>query len=119
MGPNGAELTTLTFDKLLPGGIGELIVSFGLIFFAYSTILGWSYYGEKSIEYLFSEKAIKPYRIVFVLFVALGAILKLEIVWRLADIMNGLMAFPNLIGLVGLSTVIISETNKYYYNRKK
>ncbi len=118
-GPTGAELTTLAFNKSLPGGIGELIVSLGLVFFAYSTILGWSYYGEKSIEYLFTEKAVKPYRIIFVFFVAVGAVLKLEIVWRLADIMNGLMAFPNLIGLIGLSAVIVSETNKYYYNRKK
>ena len=118
-GPTGAELTGLSFNILLPGGIGQIIVSFGLVFFAYSTILGWSYYGEKSIEYLFTEKAIKPYRIIFVIFVAIGAMLKLEIVWRLADIMNGLMAFPNLIGLIGLSAVIASETNKYYYNRKK
>lgn len=117
-GPTGAELTTLSFNQLLPGGIGELIVSLGLVFFAYSTILGWSYYGEKSIEYLFSERAVKPYRIIFVLFVAVGAMLKLEIVWRLADIMNGLMAFPNLIGLIGLSAVIVSETNKYYFKRK-
>jgi AGCS family alanine or glycine:cation symporter len=115
----GAELTTMSFSRLLPGSIGQLIVSLSLVFFAYSTILGWSYYGEKSIEYLFTEKAVKPYRIVFVIFVAVGAMLKLEIVWMLADIMNGLMALPNLIGLLGLSAVIVSETNKYYYNRKK
>jgi len=118
-GPTGAELTTLSYNKLLPGSIGQLIVSLSLVFFAYSTILGWSYYGEKSIEYLFTEKAVKPYRIIFVIFVAVGAVLKLEIVWMLADIMNGLMALPNLIGLLGLSAVIVSETNKYYYNRKK
>lgn len=115
----GAELTTMSFSGLLPGSIGQFIVSLSLVFFAYSTILGWSYYGEKSIEYLFDEKAVKPYRIIFVIFVALGAVLKLEIVWMLADIMNGLMALPNLIGLLGLSAVIASETNKYYYNRKK
>lgn len=118
-GPTGAELTTLSFNELLPGSIGQLIVSLSLVFFAYSTILGWSYYGEKSIEYLFTEKAVKPYRIIFVIFVAVGAVLKLEIVWMLADIMNGLMALPNLIGLLGLSAIIVSETNKYYYNRKK
>lgn len=118
-GPTGAELTTLSYNKLLPGSIGQLIVSLSLVFFAYSTILGWSYYGEKSIEYLFTKKAVKPYRIIFVIFVAVGAVLKLEIVWMLADIMNGLMALPNLIGLLGLSAVIVSETNKYYYNRKK
>ena len=118
-GPTGAELTGLSFNALLPGKIGQFIVSLSLVFFAYSTILGWSYYGEKSIEYLFTEKAVKPYRIVFVIFVAVGAMLKLEIVWMLADIMNGLMALPNLIGLLALSAVIVSETNKYYYNRKK
>ncbi|MCJ7581644.1 MAG: sodium:alanine symporter family protein [Candidatus Aminicenantes bacterium] len=118
-GPTGAELTTLSYHELLPGSIGQIVVSLSLVFFAYSTILGWSYYGEKSIEYLFSEKAVKPYRIIFVIFVAVGAMLKLEIVWMLADIMNGLMALPNLIGLLGLSTIIVSETNKYYYNRKK
>ncbi|MGD2245916.1 MAG: sodium:alanine symporter family protein [Candidatus Aminicenantes bacterium] len=118
-GPTGAELTTIAFNRSLPGGVGELIVSLGLIFFAYSTILGWSYYGEKSIEYLFSEKAVKIYRIVFVIFVAVGAMLELEIVWKVADIMNGLMAFPNLIGLIGLSTIIVAETNKYYVHRKR
>jgi len=118
-GPTGAELTTLSYKELLPGSIGQFIVSLSLVFFAYSTILGWSYYGEKSIEYLFTEKAVMPYRIIFVIFVAVGAMLKLEIVWMLADIMNGLMALPNLIGLLGLSAVIASETNKYYYNRNK
>ena len=92
----------------------EFIVSLGLIFFAYSTILGWCYYGEKSIEYLFKEGAVKIYRIIFVIFVAVGTMLKLQTVWTLADIMNGMMAFPNLIGLLGLSTVIASETKKYY-----
>jgi AGCS family alanine or glycine:cation symporter len=118
-GRTGAELTALAFDTSLPGGIGEFIVTIGLIFFAYSTILGWCYYGEKSIEYLLSEKAVKTYRIIFVVFVAVGAMLKLEMVWRLSDIMNGLMAFPNLIGLLALSPIIVSETNKYFYKRRK
>jgi len=117
-GTTGAELTTTAFDVSLPGGIGQMIVTLGLIFFAYSTILGWCYYGEKSIEYLFSERAVKAYRITFVVFVAIGTILKLETVWTLADLMNGLMAFPNLIGLIGLSSIIASETNKYFYNKK-
>lgn len=117
-GYTGAELTTIVFDTFLPGGFGGFIVTVSLICFAYSTILGWCYYGEKSIEYLFSERAVKPYRIVFVIFVAIGAMLKLEIVWRVSDIMNGMMAFPNLIGLIGLSSVIALETNKYFYNKK-
>lgn len=115
----GARLTAMAFGKFLPGGIGEFIVTLTLIFFAYSTILGWCYYGEKSIEYLFKERAVKIYRVVFVIFVAVGTFLKLETVWRLSDIMNGLMAFPNLVGLVGLSAIIVSETNKYFYKRQK
>jgi AGCS family alanine or glycine:cation symporter len=117
-GLTGAELTTVAFDTTLPGGIGEFIVTFGLIFFAYSTILGWCYYGEKSIEYLLSERAVKTYRVFFVIFVAIGAMLKLELVWKVSDIMNGMMAFPNLIGLIGLSGIIASETNKYFYGRR-
>jgi len=116
-GRTGAELTAFAFDVSLPGGWGEFVVTMGLIFFAYSTILGWCYYGEKSIEYLFSEKAVLAYRIIFVLFVAVGTMLKLQTVWTVADIMNGLMAFPNLVGLIGLSGIIVSETNKYYYRR--
>jgi len=118
-GSTGAELTFHGFTKQLPGGLGGLIVTFGLIFFAYSTILGWCYYGEKSLEYLLGEGAVKPYRYLFVIFVAIGAILKLETVWTVADLMNGLMAVPNLIGLFGLSTVIVHETREYYYSRLK
>jgi len=117
-GIKGAELTANAFDKFFPLGIGEYIVTLTLIFFAYSTILGWCYYGEKSIEYLFTEKAVKIYRVVFVIFVAIGTILKLETVWRVSDIMNGLMAFPNLVGLLGLSAVIVSETNIYFYKKR-
>lgn len=116
-GRTGAELTALAFDRSLPGGLGEFVVTLGLIFFAYSTILGWCYYGEKSIEYLFRERAVKIYRVIFVVFVAIGTFLKLETVWTVADLMNGLMAFPNLVGLLGLSTVIVSETNRYFYRK--
>jgi AGCS family alanine or glycine:cation symporter len=113
----GAELTATAFHGIFPFGIGEFIVTITLIFFAYSTILGWCYYGEKSIEYLFKERAVKIYRVIFVIFVAIGTILKLETVWRVSDIMNGLMAFPNLVGLIGLSTIIARETNKYFYKK--
>ncbi|MFP4081684.1 MAG: alanine/glycine:cation symporter family protein [Candidatus Aminicenantes bacterium] len=116
-GRTGAELTALAFDRSLPGGWGQFIVTLGLIFFAYSTILGWCYYGEKSIEYLFKERAVKIYRVLFVIFVAVGTLLKLETVWTVADLMNGLMAFPNLVGLIGLSSVIAAETNKYFYHK--
>jgi len=116
-GRTGAELTALAFDRTLPGGLGEFVVTMGLIFFAYSTILGWCYYGEKSIEYLFRERVVKIYRILFVIFVGIGTFLKLETVWTAADLMNGLMAFPNLVGLIGLSSIIVAETNKYFYKK--
>lgn len=113
-GKTGAQLTTAAFSKGLPGESGGLIVAIGLILFAYSTLLGWSYYGEKSVEYLFGVKSIKPYRIIFSIFVAIGAVAHLELVWSLADLMNGLMAVPNLIGLLALSGVIVAETKKYF-----
>jgi alanine or glycine:cation symporter, AGCS family len=87
-----------------------VIVAIGLLFFASSTIIGWSYYGEKCFSYLFSKKVIVYYRIAFVIAVFIGAISQLQIVWGIADIMNGLMAFPNLIGLLGLSGVVVFET---------
>ncbi len=109
---NGAALTTATFEKFL-GVPGALIVTIGLILFAYSTVLGWSYYGEKCFSYLFGDASIKYYRFVFVLAVFVGTTLKLNVVWLLADIFNGLMALPNLIGLLGLSGVVVAETKRF------
>ena len=114
-GETGAELTTIAFQSAIPGG--AYIVTIGLILFAYSTILGWSYYGEKSIEYLFGIKAVKPYRIIFVLFIGVGAVAKLGLVWNLSDTFNGLMAIPNLVGLLLLTPVIIKETRSYFDNK--
>ena len=116
-GKNGAELTSIAFSHGLPGEWGNIIVAVGLILFAYSTILGWCYYGEKSIEYLLGERIVFPYRIVYVIFVGVGALLKLNLVWALADVFNGLMAIPNLIGLLVLSPVIIQETRNYFQNQ--
>jgi AGCS family alanine or glycine:cation symporter len=118
-GKTGAELTYLSFNRALTweiGGmpLGGLVVALGLIFFAYSTILGWSYYGEKALEYLLGTAAIMPYRWVYCLFVAVGAVLDLKLVWAISDVMNGLMAIPNLIGLLGLSGVVVAETQKYF-----
>jgi len=113
-GFDGAELTTRAFSASLPGNFGGIIVSLGLIFFAYSTLLGWSYYGEKSLEYLLGEKFVMPYRVVFCIVIFIGACIKLELVWSIADVFNGLMAVPNLIGLLALSGIVVSETNKYY-----
>ena len=90
-----------------------LIVTIGIILFAYSTILGWSYYGEKAIEYLLGSKAIVPYRWAFIISVGLGSSMKLDLVWVLSDIFNALMAFPNLIGLIMLTPVVKAETMAY------
>jgi len=117
-GKTGAALTAHAFETGLPGAWGSMIVAVGLIFFAYSTILGWSYYGEKSVEYLFGVKVITPYRVCWVGFVFVGAWIKLELVWNFADVMNGLMAVPNLIALIGLSGVVAMET-KLYFERQR
>ncbi len=118
-GQTGAELTTVAFSAALPGGNGGIIVTVGLILFAFSTILGWCYYGEKAIEYLLGEKAVLPYRVLYCLFVAVGAMVKLDLVWLLADVMNALMAVPNLIGLLGLGGKVLQETNQYFWMREK
>ncbi|KGX92990.1 transporter [Pontibacillus halophilus JSM 076056 = DSM 19796] len=109
---DGADLTSESFATFL-GSTGSIIVSIGLVFFAFSTILGWSYYGERCFTYLFSQKWVPIYRSVFLLLVFVGAILKIGIVWTFADIMNGLMAFPNLVGLLLLSGVVVSETKRF------
>ncbi len=112
-GQTGASLSTLAFEQGIPKQIGDDIVAISLASFAYSTIIGWCYYGEKAIEYLFKEPAVKPYRVIFTIMVLVGATVELDLVWTFADIMNGLMAFPNLVGLLGLSKVVVEETKKY------
>jgi AGCS family alanine or glycine:cation symporter len=113
---SGGEISALTksaFDIGLPGNSGGVIVTFGIVFFAYSTIIGWGYYGEKCIEYLAGVRALFPYRIFYAAVVCVGAGVKLELVWNFADVMNGLMAVPNLIGLLGLSGVVVAETQRF------
>lgn len=109
----GVDLTNAAFGQGLPVG-GTLIVTIGLILFAFTTILGWNYYGERCAEYLFGVKAIKSYRIIFIALVGLSPLLKLNTIWILADVVNGLMAIPNLIALFALRGVVLSET-KYYF----
>jgi AGCS family alanine or glycine:cation symporter len=111
-GLTGASLTSASFEAFL-GTAGSFIVSIGIILFAYSTVLGWSYYGEKCFAYLFGDKSVMAYRIVFVVMVFFGSILALELVWNFADMMNGLMAIPNLIALVALSGVVVAETKDF------
>ncbi|HEX3072349.1 MAG TPA: alanine:cation symporter family protein, partial [Ignavibacteriales bacterium] len=113
-GQTGVPLTSTAFSTALPGTWGGIVVSLGIMLFAYSTILGWSYYGEKSVEFLLGIKSVMPYRVLFTIAVFIGAVSKLEIVWSFADIMNGLMAIPNLIGLIGLSGIVAAETKKHF-----
>lgn len=115
-GLNGAQLTTFAFASGYSAG--PAIVAISLALFAYSTILGWCYYGERSLEYLFGLKSIKYYRYIFILFVGIGAISKLNVVWLLSDIFNGLMALPNLIALLVLTPVVVKETKDYFDNIK-
>jgi AGCS family alanine or glycine:cation symporter len=112
-GQTGAELTVAAFSSGLPGDSGGVIIAIATVLFAYSTILGWAYYGEKCCEYLLGIRAVLTYRYLWVIAVFCGAMLKLRMVWDFADIMNGLMAIPNLIGLLGLSGVIVAETRRY------
>ncbi|WP_249961912.1 alanine/glycine:cation symporter family protein [Histophilus somni] len=115
----GAALTNYAFSQGLGNNIGATIVTVGLLFFAFTTILGWCYYGERCFVYLAGVKGIKVYRSIFILLVACGAFIKLELIWILADIVNGLMAFPNLIALVGLRHIVINETKDYFIRRKQ
>ncbi|KDR94952.1 alanine or glycine:cation symporter, AGCS family [Peptoclostridium litorale DSM 5388] len=117
----GAGATTAAFRAGLPAMpiVGELIVTIGLIFFAFTTILGWNYYGERCTEYLFGVKGIKTYKYIFIALIAIGPFLKLQLIWTVADIVNGLMAIPNLIAIIGLSGVIASETKQYFEELKE
>ncbi len=110
---NGAALTNAAFLQAYPQ-MGGYLLMVGLVLFAFTTILGWNYYGERCIQFLLGTKAIIPYRIGFIILVGIGAFLKLEAIWILADIVNGLMAIPNLIALLALSGVVVSETKIYF-----
>jgi alanine or glycine:cation symporter, AGCS family len=113
-GANGAALTQLAFGTAMPGPIGPAVVAICLAMFAFSTILGWSFYGSRGIEYILGVRAILPYRLLFVIAAFLGSIYTLEFVWLLSDVMNGLMALPNLVGLLLLSGVAAAETRSYF-----
>lgn len=110
-GLKGAALTSAAFEQIPV--IGPIVLTVGLLTFVFSTILGWSYYGERTTEYLFGKKAIVPYRILWVIGVFLGSVMTLALVWDLADAMNAMMAIPNVVSLLLLSGVLVSETKKY------
>ncbi len=109
----GALMTQEAFRAVYPDS-GAIILTLCLILFAFTTILGWAYYGERCVSYLFGLKITLPYRLLWVAMVAIGPFLPLDVVWLIADITNGLMAFPNLVGLIGLSGVVVVETKKYF-----
>ncbi len=109
---NGAAMTEQAFTMGF-AAFGSKLLLVGLVLFAFTTILGWNYYGERCVEYLLGVKAILPYRIIFIMLIACGPFLKLEEIWVLADIVNGLMAIPNLIALIALSGVVVAETRAY------
>ena len=115
---NGASLTNGAFAQAFPS-FGNYLVTICLALFAFTTILGWNYYGERCLVYLFGTKAIKPYRVVYIAIIATAAFLKLEEIWALADIVNGLMAFPNLIALLLLSGTVVRETKAYLNHVKE
>ena len=117
-GETSSTLSSMAFANGLPG-IGHYIVSLSLIIFAFTTILGWSYYGERCAEYVFGIKIILPYRLLWVCIIVIGALIEqIDIIWILADVLNGLMAIPNLIALLLLSPVIFSVTREYFSNEQ-
>ncbi len=116
-GVSAGELTSVSFAHTL-GYTGVVIVAVATALFAYSTLIGWSYYGERSIEFLLGDKAVKPYRVIFVVFVLVGSISTLEAVWNFSDAANALMAIPNLIALAILAKVVKTETDRYFKEKK-
>ncbi|MDD4843631.1 MAG: sodium:alanine symporter family protein [Anaerotignum sp.] len=113
-GFDGGALTSAAFNAIPV--VGPIVLTIGLVTFAWSTILGWSYYGERAWVYLVGTKCIKPFRFAWVVVVFIGSVMSLSLVWNIADTLNAMMAFPNLIALLGLSGVIVSETKKYLWS---
>ena len=111
-----AALTKMAFAKI--PYIGTPILSFGIVTFAFSTILGWTYYSQKAVEYLDGKKIMFAYRLMWILMIYVGSVINLALVWNFADLVNALMAIPNLISLVLLSGVVVSETRKYLWNNR-
>lgn len=114
-GASDDAMTRLAFANL---PAGQIVLTLALSVFAFTTILGWSYYGERCVEYLFGPKGIPVYRLVFLVVLFIGAVANLDLVWSFADLMNGLMAFPNLISVLLLSGVIVAETRHYLWENR-
>jgi alanine or glycine:cation symporter, AGCS family len=112
-GENGAALSTAAFNAALPG-VGGYIVTLGLAIFAFTTLLGWSYYGERCIEYIFGTKSILPFRILWIAAIPVGSFFDLKTIWLIADTLNALMALPNLIALLLLSPIVFKLTRDHF-----
>ncbi len=110
---NGASLTAAAFGQGLPG-LGEYVVTVGILFFAFSTLISWSYYGDRCAEYLLGPKAIPVYRWIYVALIPVGAVIHLKLVWDVSDIFNALMAFPNIVGILCLSGLVVKMTDEYF-----
>lgn len=111
---NGGVLTSMAFGQI--PYLGPFILVVGIISFAYSTILGWAYYGERCVEYFAGRKGLIPYRVLYVAVALIAPVIALDVVWLIADTLNALMAIPNLIAVLLLSPVIVKETKKYINN---
>ena len=116
----GSALCIAAYNSVLPG-VGAVCITLATVFFATSTTLGWAYYGEKAVEFLFhkSQKAVFVYRLIYIACVFLGAVGNLDIIWNISDTMNGLMAIPNLIGIIGLSGIVVAATKEYFAKEKE
>ena len=111
---NGGVLTTLAFQQIPV--LGPVILVIGIISFAYSTVLGWAYYGERCVEYFAGKKGLIPYRVLYIAVAVIAPVISLNLDWTIADILNALMALPNLVAVLLLSNVIVAETRKYINN---
>jgi AGCS family alanine or glycine:cation symporter len=117
-GADGAALSVSAFETGLPGTWGDVVVTTGLVLFAYSTIIGWSYYGETGIVYLLGARAAVPYRVVWLVFIYLGAVGSLRLIWTVADTLNGLMAIPNLIAVLA-SIPLLLRLQREFFSRSR
>ncbi|OFI07164.1 amino-acid carrier protein AlsT [Clostridium acetireducens DSM 10703] len=116
-GLNGADLSAAAFNSVIPGS--QVVIAISILLFAFSTILGWSYYGEKALEYLFGEKVSKLYKFIWIPLIVVGSVGGLEFVWALADTFNGMMAIPNLIAILALSKVVFKLSREFFSEKVK
>ena len=110
-------LNVAAFGTVFGDQFGSLLIAVGLALFAYSTVLGWALYGTRACEFIFGSKAIRPYQIIFIIIIVVGATMDLGLAWDIADTLNGLMAIPNLIAVIALSGVVVRETKRHFANK--